>query len=142
MTELSFDPTSNLWIPSGTESKEIRLAVNEVEAYDPRLTLAKHEITGDWVIFTKLDNGALYPVIGLGKDLPSPDYLRQRILNADTRRQGEQMLYHINKKNEEIRKQNERPVRDGIGKTAEALEWGYRKLGKHPVNRVFVPRGI
>jgi hypothetical protein len=132
-----------IWLPgSGVVDIQIRNAQRAVKDYDERLELARHEITRDWVVFVTLENGHLYPVIGLGKDLPHPDAIRERLWKADTKRHGEKLLHQINRRNEELRRKRRAPSREAAGIAAEAFEWGYRKMGVHPSPRIFVPRGI
>jgi hypothetical protein len=145
MTNLSavHENPEAIWLPGqGVVDVRIRAAQRAVKEYDERLELARHEITHDWVIFVTLDNGNLYPVIGLGRELPHPDYIKERLWKADTRRHGEKILHEVNRRNEEIRQNRRRPAQDATGNMAEALEWGYRKMGAHPRPRIFVPRGI
>lgn len=133
---------NEIWTPSGKVDLHYLQAKRAVEEYDSNLTLAKHTVTDDWVIFTRLDNGTLYPVIGLGRELPSPDRIKERIYKSDLRRRGEKMLDEMNRRNEQIRRNNRRAAEDATGLMAEALEYGYRKMEKHPVPRIFIPRGI
>lgn len=130
----------NLWVPNNVNKQELK-AQRVVQEYDERLELARHELTGDWVVCLKMEGGSLYPVIGLGRDLPDPYDLKIRIRKADLRREGSRMLDEINKNNERIRQEYARKAEEGAGKMAEALEWGFRKkgVGNSPV---YIPRDI
>lgn len=133
-----------LWVPGrGVVDLRIERIQRAVEAYDSRLVLARHELTGDWVIFVKLGPDDLYPVIGLGPELPrSPEEVTQRLARADSRRHTESLLDQINRRNEAIRKAKRDAADEAIGETAEWFEWGYRREGWHPSPRIFVPSDI
>lgn len=125
---------------------EIRAAEEMVRLYDERLMLARHEMTGDWVIWLKPRanpfGDAPYPVIGLGPDLPAPAEIEQRLRRADAARRGDEILREINQANDEIQRENKRASDEATGIAAEALEWGYRKMDAHPSPRIFVPKGV
>ena len=142
---------TRLWVPGmGEVDVRTRQVQRAIEEYDERLVLARHEITGDWVVFIKLernsplstDQGNLYPVIGLGPELPDVEEVRKRLHQADARRHGSKLLDQINDHNERLRQESRLAADEAIGETAEALEWGFRKEGWHPQTRIFVPRGI
>ena len=142
---------TRLYLPDGSEyDPAIRGVQRAVEEYDERLVLARHEITGDWVVFIKLernsplstDQGNLYPVVGLGPELPDVEEVRKRLYQADARRHGSKLLDQINDHNDRLRQERRAAADEAIGETAEALEWGFRKEGWHPQTRIFVPRGI
>lgn len=130
-----------LWVPSRGELTvgEARIQ-RAVEEYDERLVLARHNVTGDWVIFIKVDRDTLYPVIGLGPELPTdPEEVQRRLYLADGQRRGTEILDQVNRHNDAIRKAKRDATDEAIGETAEHLEWGYRQEGWHPSPRIFVP---
>lgn len=134
-------PELRLYVPGqGMLSVAESRAKRAVEEYDERLMLARHELTGDWCVF--LQNGPFgepYPVIGLGQDLPHPDDIKKRLYQADAVRRGEEILDQINRHNESIQQRIEDAASEGSGIAAEALEWGFRRMGSHPHPRIFVP---
>jgi len=134
----------SLWIPgAGEVNPKVTRLQRAVEAYDERLVLARHNVTGDWVIFIKLEGGNLYPVLGIGRELPDdPEEIRYRLYKADARRHGTKILDDINRANERILAEKRYAADEAIGETAEWLEWGIRQEGWHPSPRVFIPRGI
>lgn len=131
-----------LYIPGAGEVDVRTLACMRVcREYDERLELARHELTGDWVVYIKINRDDLYPVIGIGPELCSPDELRERLFKADAKRHGEKMLDRINEHNERIRREARSRAIDVDHEVAEHLEWGMRQEGALP-KKVFVPRGI
>lgn len=131
-----------LWIPGAGEVDMRIVGCQRVcREYDERLVLAKHELTGDWVVFIKIDRSNMYPVIGIGPELIEPEELSQRLWKADTRRHGEKILHQINEHNEKIRSESRRRALDADEAMAEGLEWGFRQEGVLS-RKVFVPRSI
>lgn len=132
-----------LWIPGlGEVDPRVSAAQRVVREYDERLELARHEITGDWVVYVKVDRDWLYPVIGIGPELPAnAEDLRQRLRKADTRVHGDKILRQINENNERIRRESRRRGLEADEAVAEALEWGFRREGVLP-RKVFVPRSL
>jgi len=132
-----------LWVPGlGEVDPNVTAAQRVVREYDERLVLARHELTGDWVVFIKLDRERMYPVIGIGPELPdNAEDLRQRLWKADTRIHGDKVLRDINAHNEKIQRESRRRALDADEQTAEALEWGFRQEGVL-ARKVFVPRDL
>lgn len=131
-----------LWIPGKGEVDVRILGLQRVcSNYDDRLVLARHELTGDWVVFITLDNGNLYPVIGIGRELISPDALRERLWKADAKRHGDKVLQEVNRNNQNIRDGYREKSDDASEAAAEAFEWGFRQEGVLP-KKVFIPRNI
>jgi len=132
-----------LWIP-GVGETDLRIvgAQRVCREYDERLTLARHEITGDWCVFIKVGRDNLYPVIGIGPELPdNAEDLRQRLWKADAQRHGDKLLRQINEHNERIKRDSRRRALDADQATAEALEWGFRQEGVL-ARKVFIPRDL
>lgn len=136
------DEEQRLWIPgSGEVDVRIVRLQRVCREYDDRLELARHELTGDWVVFIHLENGNLYPVIGIGRELCEPDELRQRLWKADARRHGNKILRQINEHNERLQRDSRLRALDADEATAEALEWGFRQEGVLS-KKVFIPRNL
>ena len=131
-----------LWIP-GMGETDIRIVGCQrvCREFDDRLELAKHELTGDWVVFIKVDRGNLYPVIGIGRELCTPDELRERLWKADAKRHGDKVLRDINEHNARIQRESRNRALDADEATAEALEWGFRQEGVLS-KKVFIPRDL
>lgn len=131
-----------LWIPG---QGEISLGINRLQEVlreeDERLELAKHEITGDWVVFIKLGVDNLYPVIGIGRELCSPEELRERLHRADAKRHGDKILQSVNQHNERIKQVSRDRALEADEAMAEGFEWGFRREGVLS-RKVFIPRNL
>lgn len=136
-------PEQKLWIPGEGEVDVRIIAAKRVcREYDERLILARHELTRDWVVFIKLEGDRMYPVIGLGPELPAnAEDLRQRLWKADAHRHGDKVLREVNEHNERIKRDARRRAIEGDEAVAEALEWGFRQEGVL-ARKVFVPRDL
>ena len=132
---------SQLWLPGqGLVPAHMRAAQTAVEEYDQDLTLGRHEQTGEWVVLLKRGpEGRPFPVFGLGIELPAPEYIKKRLFESDVRRSGAEIVMQIRRKQEMAEKESRRVAGDAAGHAAEALDWGFRKEGKHPSPRIFVP---
>lgn len=131
-----------LWIPGAGEVDVKIVACQRVcREFDDRLELARHELTGDWVVFIKVDRGNLYPVIGIGRELCSPDELRERLWKADAKRHGDKVLRQINEHNEKLKRESRSRALEADEQIAEAFEWGFRQEGVLS-RKVFVPRDL
>lgn len=129
-----------LWVPGRGDTTVGVAAIQHVlDEYDERLVLARHEYTGDWVVFIKINRDDLYPVLGLGPTLPSPEEVGRKLYESDAARHGTKLLDQVNRHNEEIRKRNRAAAIEKDGEVAEHLEWAYRREGLHPQTRIFVP---
>lgn len=130
----------HIWIPGrGNLTAAESEAQRFIEEYDERFVLARHNVTGDWVIFVKLARDDLYPVMGLGREIPPLEEIKRRMYQADALRRGDEIRQEINRRNEDIQKAKRAAADAAIGETAEHLEWGYRREGWHPNPRIFVP---
>lgn len=126
----------------GEVDPNVTAAQRVVREYDERLELARHEITGDWVVFIKLDRDTLYPVIGIGPELPAnAEDLRQRLMKADSKRHGDKLLRDINEHNERIRRASRARALEADEAMAEGLEWGFRREGVL-TRKTFIPRDL
>lgn len=131
-----------LWIPGEGEVDMRIVGCQRVcREYDDRLVLARHELTGDWVVFIKISRSNMYPVIGIGRELCDPEELSQRLWKSDTKRHGDKLLHQINESNEHIRRESRRRADDAAEATAEAFEWGFRQEGVL-AKKVFIPRDL
>lgn len=131
-----------LWIPGAGEVDVKIVACQRVcREYDDRLELARHELTGDWVVFIKLGRDNLYPVIGIGRDLCAPDELRERLWKADAKRHGDKVLRQINENNDRLKRESRARALEADEQIAEAFEWGFRREGVLSP-KVFIPRNL
>ena len=118
-----------------------------IEENDPegKLTLGFHRETGEWVLFLKsranpfgLD--APYPVLGLGRNVPDPQELRELLYKTDTRRNGDKILSDIHANNERRRAKSRDAANDGIEVAAEAAESFLHRQGLTPHHRSLAKR--
>lgn len=132
-----------LWIPGvGEVDPRISAAQRVVREYDERLVLARHDLTGDWVIFIKVSRDNLYPVIGIGPELPeNAEELRHRLWKADTKIHGTKVLDDINRHNRRLQEASRKRGLEADGEIAEAFEWGFRQEGVLSP-KVFIPRDL
>lgn len=132
-----------LWIPGhGEVDPNVTAAQRVVREYDERLELARHELTGDWVVFIKLGRDHLYPVIGIGPELPAnAEELRHRLWKADASVHGTKHLDDINRHNRRIQEDARKRGLDADEQMAEAFEWGLRREGVLP-RKIFVPSDL
>lgn len=137
---------TNIWVPGSHEIREATAVRNAVRTYDPDLSFGRNEETGDWCIFLRQGTNKAastndLPILGFGKDIPAPEAAMTRLLNSDARRRGTEILDELNKNNQDIEDIRKRKADEGIGLMAEGFDWGFRKMGKHPSARIFVPGG-
>lgn len=136
---LSEAPT-RLWLPGlGAVDPAVRRVSRAVEQYDESLRLAKHEITGDWVV-TKGERG--HPVFGFGRDLPDPTQIETILGKHDVKRNAKRILEGIARARERQRLDDQYRVSEGDGAAAEGMEWFYNKHGARKRTTVYIPRGV
>lgn len=136
---LSEAPT-RLWLPGlGAADPEVRRVARAVDEYDPALRLARHEVTGDWVV-TIGDNG--HPVFGFGRELPDPYKVPEILGKHDVKRNGKRILDAVARAAERQRLDDQYRVEEGDEATAESMAWFYAKHGDRRATRVFIPRGV
>jgi len=129
-----------LWLPGlGVADKQIRGVARAVRDYDEALRLARHEITGDWVVVIG-DEG--HPVFGFGKELPHPDDVEQRLGARDVKRNGRRILEQSRRAAARMKAEEDARFSDMTGEVAEHFEHAFRKVGAHPQKRVFIGRGL
>ena len=135
---------SDIWLPGvGSVPAHIRTAQQAVEAYDSRLELGFNERNGEWVVLWKDGpDGAPYPVMGLGRELPSYEKIQEILWRGDTVRRGGDVVRDVIRRNEERKAKGRAEVNDGAGEVAEALEHAFRRMGKTSYSKIHVPKGI
>lgn len=133
-----------LWVPEhAADQRDAHRVHVAVKQYDENLAFGRNEQTGQWCIFMRQGTSAPtntgdLPILGFN-DIPHPDDAIARLMKADARRRGREILDELNAHNESIQEARRAAADDAIGQTAEAFEWGYRKMGKHPNTRIFIP---
>lgn len=135
---------SGLWVPAhAAEQRDAWKVHQAVKQYDENLAFGRNEQTGQWCIFLRQGTSAAtttgdLPILGF-PDIPSVDAAMDRLRESDARRRGKDILDELEKHNRSIKEERKRAADDAIGEAAKAFEWGYRKMGKHPNPRIFVP---
>ena len=132
---------SNIWLPgAGLVPAHIRTAQQAIEAYDSRLELGFDERSGIWCVLWKdAVDGAPYPVLGLGRELPGYEEIQRLLWTGDTVRRGGDVIKDVNRRNAERKATADAAAHDRAGEVAEHLEHTFRRMGKTSYNRIFVP---
>ncbi len=102
-------------------------ATRAIEGYDEKLMLARHEMTGDWCVMLKKGPwGKPFPVLGLGREIPAPEAITQRLLAADTKRHGDKLLHDL-RANTARREAHTAAIADeGTAAAVEAYDWAFK----------------
>ncbi len=134
------DVDTRLWLP-GTSAADprVRKVSKAVERYDEAFRLARHELTGDWVVVIG-EQG--HPVFGFGRELPAPEDVETILGKHDIKRNGKRIWAQIQQITAQERAKEEAKGRASSERTAEILAHQYEKVGAHRHPRIFVPRGI
>ena len=129
-----------LWLPGlGVTDPRVRRVSKAVEQYDAAFRLARHEVTGDWVVVIG-DKG--HPVFGFGRELPHPDDVERILGKHDIARHGPRIMADLAREAEKVRLDKQYRISESDGIVAEHLEHGFRREHKHPTTRIFVPRSL
>jgi hypothetical protein len=129
-----------LWLPGlGAVDLRVRKVALAVDRYDPALRLARHELTGDWVV-TMGDSG--HPIFGFGRELPRPDDVERILSEKDIKRHGKRIMAQLADEAERKRLDSKYRVSEDDGQLAEHFEHQFRRVGRHSSPRVFIPRSI
>ena len=130
-----------LWLPGlGVTDLRVRKVVKAVKEYDHALNLARHEITGDWVIIIGEEG---HPVWGFGKELPNPEDVQHILGKRDVKRNGRRILDQSRREAAKRKADEQYRISETDGVAAEHFEHAFRKQGAHPTPRIFLPgRGL
>ena len=133
-------PAEKIWLPGqGVVDMGPMKVHRALQAYDDRLMFGRNEDTGDWCAFVKMPHGqAPVPVIGFGRELPTPEDAVKRCDAANTRRHSTQLLDMVTR--DEMRRRAE------LEKGREELAEVYSEIMKDAQGvkapQIFVPRSI
>lgn len=132
---------TNIWTPAGSVlPPEVRTAQEAIEAYDARLELGFDERAQQWVVLWKDGpDGAPFPALGLGRELPGYDTIQRKLYSADTARRGRAVLDEVNARNEARKAEGRAETSEAAGEVAEHLEHAFRRLGKTSYSKVYLP---
>ena len=136
---MQMKPSERIWLPGQGVVDMAPMKVHRaVSQYDERLMFGRHD-NGDWCIFVKMPHGKdPLPVLGFGRELPTPEEAVRRADAANTRRHGQKVLDQI--------MADDRRRRAKLDKESEELAEVYAEIMmdaqgvKNP--SIYVPRGI
>lgn len=133
--------SEGIWLPGvGLVPPHIRSAQQAVEAYDSRLELGYDERTKQWVaLWREGPDGAPYPALGLGRELPDYEEIQRLLYSADTVRRGGELLQEVKRRNEARKAASRYDINQAAGEVAEALEYAFRRMGKTRYSKVHLP---
>lgn len=137
---------THVWTPPKSYDRLAAEVGRAVREYDDRLGFGINPDNGQWCIFMRQGSiegarGGDLPILGF-LTIPSPDEAIARLHKTDARKRGEEILNELNAHNETIDRRFSDAADEAIMETAEAIEWFNRKVGTHPVPRVFIPKGV
>lgn len=138
----------NILVPGLGMVNPEAMRVNEaVKEYDERLRFGFNEVNGDWVVYILMprdfdayyfiDGSPVYPVLGFGDSIPSPDEAVRRLYETDTLRHGDAILDRMNRDNEYLRVSHDKDMAEFDEEMAERVEFELRKEGHSPISKVF-----
>lgn len=144
---MSFSPIS-IYVPGkGDRNPRAERVNNAAVEYDERLRFGFNEENGDWILYIKMprdfdayyyiDGEPVYPVLGFGPEIPEPEAAIERLMAADTMRQGTKILDRINRENAKIEKARDDEASDRHEEVAERIEHALRQEGQSPFGKVF-----
>ena len=138
-------PAERIWLPGqGVVDMGPMKVHRALQAYDDRLMFGRnsdpnHPGYGDWCAFVKMPHGeAPVPVIGFGKELPTPEEAVKRCDAANTRRHSSQLLDMVTR--DELRRRAE--LEKGREELAEVYADIMKEAKGVKAPQIFVPRSI
>lgn len=127
---------SKLWLPESHTDKQLTTLNRALNSYDERLRFGRNEDTGDWCVFVLMPHGQKpVSIMGFGHTIPAPDEMMQRVMRADMRRFGDELLEEINAHNEKLRQPARDKAEDAEWQMAEGMESFLHAQGKTPYHR-------
>ncbi len=126
-------PSESIWIPGVGELRfdELQTA-RAVEEYDSELTLGQDNASGQWAVFLPREDGTLFPVLGLGHELPSPDQVKIHLHRHDVRRNGRAILAEMEEHGRRADAAFEAKVDEATEAVAEAIISNMNAQGTNP----------
>lgn len=134
-------PATSIYVPGrgdvNMSAYRVDQAVNE---YDELLHFGQNNDTGQWCIFLIRRGEAPLPVIGFN-EIPHPHDAIKRLVQADARRRGNEILDEINRHNKQFEIEREERAVEADQRLAETAEWALRHEGKTPHKKVILGKG-
>ena len=132
----------SIWVPGqGNIPMDVIQVSRVIEEYDTRLSLGRDERSGEWVVLREdgPEGIPFFPVMGLGIELPSADRVKAILFSRDVARNGSRIVQQVVERQNRRRKNAKDFADSGAEAAAEALEWGYRRMGGDRANaKVFI----
>jgi hypothetical protein len=93
-----------------------------------------------WVVlWSDGPSGAPYPALGLGFELPGYEEIQKRLWMADTQRRGRAVLDEVVTRQDAAKEAARAEGKEASGEVAEHLEYTFRRMGKTPYAKVYLP---
>lgn len=132
-------PSESIWLPGAGELRFDELAAARlVEEYDADLTLGQIRDTGQWAVFLPREDGTPFPVLGLGRDLPPLDRLKELLYRNDVRRNGRRILAEMEEWADAEDKRFAEKVDAATEELSEAIASHMQSEGTHPFPKIYV----
>jgi hypothetical protein len=132
---------SDIWLPGGgLVPPNIRTAQQAITQYDERLELGRDERHDTWVVLWKDGpGGQAFPVLGLGRELPTYDEIQRLLYTHDVQRHGSKLVKEVIARREAQLRADDLAMSERAGEVAEELEHAFRRMGETSYKKVFVP---
>lgn len=112
-----------------------------VQEYDEHLRFGFNQTNGDWVIYRKLprdfefapyyiEGEPMLPVLGFGREIPSPEFALKRLYETDAWRHGQKIYDNLLRENEKIKAEQEEKFQEELTEAAERMEHALRYTGE------------
>ena len=128
-----------IYIPGeGTVDSSVYRVHCAVNAYDQNLSFRLNEESGDYCVYMRMP----FPeepvaVLGVGKNVPHPDYICKRLRESDVRVHGDKLFDMIVKEQNKVKEEKRYLADQASSDAAERIEKMLRNNGKSPVVKVF-----
>jgi hypothetical protein len=140
--EDSVEKHPDMYLPAGAGAipDDVRQAQLAVSAYDAQLILGVDKHDNTWcVLWEKGPEGRPYPVLNLGKELPSYEAIQKRLYEADVVRNGGAQVAAVTARQDKLRADARAEAHEAATETAEHLEHMFHKADMTEYKRVFMP---
>lgn len=122
---------SNIILPTSAipDAQALRIE-KRLKQHDENLSVKFNQMTKEWCVYVK-ERGSDYeevPVMGLGYELPSDDWVMNKMYEMDTWGYAKRLLPKIREHNQRLRDSHEKYMKDVDKETADKV----RFLLAHP----------
>ena len=128
-----------IYIPGrGSVDSDVYKVDKAVNQYNERLSFKLNEESGDYCVYMRMP----FPkepvaVLGVGKNVPHPDYICKRLRESDVRIHGDKLFDMIVKEQNKAKEEKRYLADQASSDAAERIEKMLRNNGKSPVVKVF-----